>query len=478
MKRASATVATLFVLVLATGACGLTPRGAEPLVPLEPLVPTPPGALPSAPPTPAPIEALVLPEVAVRELPHDMTLTVGKSDRPTTELCVVFRKGGDTMRLRHRWSLEIMASVLARSQGLGGATGRVASGQMRVCRGGHPSEAPSVARALARMVTAPRWDGHPADAARARAESSLTDRVRSTTFRGVVLAEQQLLGTATPDRLSERLADVSFDALHGELAQSGQVAFVAVGAVDVERLAAALTEILEPWQPVDEPAPAVSEPEGVATYDGADVVVWRGGYARANLSVATAAPSAHGVDVDAFFILWHALDGSLTGRLYQALRIGESSAYSVGSIGWLGPERGTFVVSTSVDSEHVVGAVRALVETLDRVRAGLTPEELRVGKLHRREGLRLGLETTGGVARTLTNVVALDRDLQSLQERDRAIAALSSTDLRRVAAAYIGRRSPVIVLADDDTVEELLGADNLNVFDAGSLPGHRSREDD
>lgn len=471
-------LASRVLIGLAAVGCGLTPPGSEPLVPIDPLVATPPGALPATPPRPGAIEPLVLPDLSVRELPHDMSLTVATTDRPTSALCVVFRRGGDTMDVRRRWSLEILSTVLSESQGVGGATGRVTTGHMRVCRSGHVRDAVSVARALARVVTAPRWSGDAVDHVRERAETALANQVRSTAYRGVVLAEQQILGTASPEQSSERLAEVSFERLHAELAQPGQVAFVAVGPVDVDALATALGDVLEPWQPVAPGEPAVVEPPGWATYDGADVVVWRGGYRRAHLSVATAAPPADSDDVDAFFVLWHALGGPLTGRLFQALRIGEANAYDIHGIGWLGPERGTFVVGTSVEPEHVDRAVVALRQAVEGVRGGLGAEEIAVGKLHRREALRLGLETTEGLARTLAGLVASRRPISSLRDRDMALAALTPADLRRVAEAYFGRRSPVIVLADDDVVEALLTTEGLNVFDAGSLPGHRAPEVD
>ncbi|MEZ4447134.1 MAG: insulinase family protein [Polyangiaceae bacterium] len=433
----------------------------EPLPPPDlPLVPTPvePFRLrPPAVPDTAPLE---LPPIHRSQLDNGLTLLV--TERPDSEivtLCYVSRDAGVDVSPMTAGHLRLATELLTQDgplEQLGVEVSHAPDASL-LCLTVLPDEVEAAFDALGRALVAPqilptrvaavraRWlelvDANP-DAQRLAHRWLLGDRsialsgpeVKASLERFDLVAAQRQIAASYHPRASA-------------LAVVGRVAVPEVMRLARARLGAwapgvatqGVARLAEPPPPSPAPVRAIRAPRTQAT-----------------LAMAFAAPSRSSPDRAAFSAVEQILGGMFSSRLNLALREGQGHSY--GAYARYSPFRqdGVLTVVTHVAPTKVPEAVDRLLREVDAMATTLpSPLELQQSQRTAREALRAGLERTPTLAAALCELFVDGEEPEIWLRWDAAIAALSPAAVRDLAARYLTRRSPLMVVAPPEAVAAL-----------------------
>jgi predicted Zn-dependent peptidase len=150
-------------------------------------------------------------------------------------------------------------------------------------------------------------------------------------------------------------------------------------------------------------------------------------------------------------VLDHILGGSMSSRLFQAIREERGLAYNVYSYrsGYQGA--GDFAVYAGTAPARVGAVLDLVVQELDRMAAeGPTEQELGSARSHIRGATALGLEDSGARMSRLGRAQLAHGRVPSLAELDDQIASVTLEDLARVAQQILGRPRSLVVLGPFD----------------------------
>jgi predicted Zn-dependent peptidase len=156
-------------------------------------------------------------------------------------------------------------------------------------------------------------------------------------------------------------------------------------------------------------------------------------------------------------VLDHILGGGMSSRLFQSIREERGLAYSVYSYrsGYEGT--GDFAVYAGTAPAKAPEVLKLITEELDKMASqGASERELRAARSHVRGATALGLEDSGARMSRLGRSQLAHGRVPSLAELDDQIAAVTTDDLSRVAAAVLGGPRSLVVLGpfDDDAFAE------------------------
>lgn len=146
-------------------------------------------------------------------------------------------------------------------------------------------------------------------------------------------------------------------------------------------------------------------------------------------------------------VLDHILGGGMSSRLFQAIREERGLAYNVYSYRSPYQGAGDFAVYAGTAPSRAGEVLDLIVQELDKMAAsGPTEEELVAARSHIRGATALGLEDSGARMSRLGRSQLAHSRVPSLAELDAQIAAVTRSDLARVASQVLGGPRTLVVL--------------------------------
>lgn len=218
------------------------------------------------------------------------------------------------------------------------------------------------------------------------------------------------------------------------------VTFVAAGALDHDRVVAALAEST-PRSGGDPVPPRRVPPAPNALVDARDDVE------QAQVVMGWRAPPASDPDRYALMVLDQILGGGAASRWWQSLREDRGLVYSVYSFHTGFSDTGTFGVGTGTVPEHVDDVVELLRDDADRVRAhGVGERELEVAKGSLGGNLVLSSESSNARMHRLGTQAVSIGEVIEVDESLRRLGAVTAADVHRVAERVLGGPATLAVL--------------------------------
>lgn len=158
-------------------------------------------------------------------------------------------------------------------------------------------------------------------------------------------------------------------------------------------------------------------------------------------------PSLPDPDDYVFDVISMLLGHGRTSRLYRKLVLEKQIAVEVGVFDAPGSRYpNLFVLNANPRAPHTVKEVEeAVIEELERLKREVVSErELKqiLNRIEYDEAVRMG--TNSGLARSLTDLEAVAGSWRYMAEYRRKVAAVTSEDVRRVAAKYFTRENRVV----------------------------------
>jgi predicted Zn-dependent peptidase len=156
------------------------------------------------------------------------------------------------------------------------------------------------------------------------------------------------------------------------------------------------------------------------------------------------------------------LGEGMSSRLFLEIREQRGLAYDVHSYSSKHRDSGYFAVYMGVDPKKAQEAVTAALEELRRIAEEDIPEtELTKAKEFTKGRLRLGLESTNAMASWLAQQLLLTGSIRTVDEVIGIVDALTTADLRRVAAGVMGAPTQMAVIGpfgSDEPFRKAIGA--------------------
>ncbi|MGC8627995.1 MAG: M16 family metallopeptidase [Acidimicrobiales bacterium] len=168
---------------------------------------------------------------------------------------------------------------------------------------------------------------------------------------------------------------------------------------------------------------------------------------QAHIIVGVRALDRNHEDRHALNVLDYVLGGGMSSRLFQSVREERGLAYNVYSYRSGYQEAGDLAVYAGTAPSRAKEVIGLINEELDNMAAnGVTEEELRAARSHIRGATALGLEDSGARMSRLGRAQLAHGRVPSLAELDRQVAAVTTEDLRRVAAQLLSGPRTLVVL--------------------------------
>ncbi len=224
-------------------------------------------------------------------------------------------------------------------------------------------------------------------------------------------------------------------------------AVVMVGSIDAERAKGEVTKRLARWQGARglslAPAKPLVQPAEV-------VVIDRAGAPQSQLRVGHLGVSRAHPDYYALVICNAILGGLFSSRINMNLREDKGYTYGARSAFDFLRGDGAFYVSTGVETSVTAPAIREILAEIARMRTSdVTLEELGLAKSRYALSLPGYFQTVSSIASMMSNIYVYDLPLDYYQELPKHIAAVTVTDVRRVAEAHLKPDSLSIVVVGD-----------------------------
>lgn len=173
---------------------------------------------------------------------------------------------------------------------------------------------------------------------------------------------------------------------------------------------------------------------------------------QAHLIIATPMVRADDPRRYAADLLSNALGGGTSSRLWQKVREERGLAYSVGASTAMYNDTGFFTVSAGTSPEQVEELLDIVIDELRAVaRDGITQDELDLMKEQTRAAILLGLEDSAGRAGSLAQCEIVHGRQISVEESLANIAAVTTDDIRALAAeCFQSEKIAFVALGDLD----------------------------
>ena len=203
------------------------------------------------------------------------------------------------------------------------------------------------------------------------------------------------------------------------------------------------------WAVPAEPPPAPPRAGGAG--DGpADAIVDLPNSGQAGVVVALALPDRTGSERATGSVLNTVLGSGYSSRLNQEIRIKRGLSYGVSSV--LDARREAAFLRVGVQTKNASAAevVQLVQEAIDRIMAEpVASDELAARKATLIGGVSRSVETTAGLAAAIRALVVTNRPPAELKTRIEQLEAVSAEDIRRYAAAHLGRANRRIAVAGE-----------------------------
>jgi predicted Zn-dependent peptidase len=226
---------------------------------------------------------------------------------------------------------------------------------------------------------------------------------------------------------------------------------------DVERRVRAL---FGGWERRAVPAASYGQPpaaKGTTVY-----LVDKPGAAQSSFRIGAVGVPRNTQDYFPLTVMNTALGGSFTSRLNQNLR--ETKAYTYGASSGFAMRRtaGPFTASAEIVAAKTDSALIEFMKELRSIRDTVPKDELEKTKRYLQLQLPGRFETTGGIAGQLSQLVPYDVPLSFYNGYTQGVAAVTQSDVKRVAQQYLDPdKLAIVIVGDRKSIEPALKATRI-----------------
>ncbi|HUP64809.1 MAG TPA: pitrilysin family protein [Thermoanaerobaculia bacterium] len=242
------------------------------------------------------------------------------------------------------------------------------------------------------------------------------------------------------------------ESFYGRHYAPNNASLLITGAVDPDEVISLAREIFGSWVPREQ---AVHEPPaGPPLPDARIYLVDRPSAVQSEIRIGHSGVPRSSEDYFPLLVMNGILGGVFTSRLNLNLRERHGYTYGIRSSFSFRREGGPFVVSTAVRNDVTSASVREILTELAAIREGeLTSEELAVARDYMEGVFPATVETAHDLAARLQEIELYGLPENYFDHYRERIAAVSTTDVRRVAQKYLDPSRIAIVVVG--RVEEI-----------------------
>jgi zinc protease len=224
---------------------------------------------------------------------------------------------------------------------------------------------------------------------------------------------------------------------------------IVVGRFDAQLVQRSAATAFGSWST---PGPAPTGPPAIGetrvTKAGSHVLY--GGCPLTTISLGYPTVSLSHVDYWGIMLLAETLAGTPTSALWLALRHRSGVTYHVQSEVAATQADGQLMVTTFVDPDALAQGLTLLFDQIDRIKQhGPSQAEMARAKQALLERVQLRVQSNAEVAATLSGLLAFGPPDQALSRISAEIAALTSSDMQRLATRYLDKQSQVLLVTGD-----------------------------
>ena len=223
-------------------------------------------------------------------------------------------------------------------------------------------------------------------------------------------------------------------AFHDRHYRPGVMVLAAAGAVDH---AAFVERIWQRFQASGRPAGGTRPSRVAPTAPPRPVAVSRRRTEQAHVALGLPSVNRHHPDRHAVTLLTHVLGGGVSSRLFQEVRERRGLAYSVYAYRASYEDAGAVVLYAGTAPDRARAVLDVLTAELDRLADGVTERELDVAARGLVGSMVLGLEDSAARMSRIGRSLLVHGEVPTVEEVMARFFAVSSDDMRRVAAGLV-----------------------------------------
>jgi zinc protease len=254
--------------------------------------------------------------------------------------------------------------------------------------------------------------------------------------------------SGTPESLP-RIARDDLVAVHRRTFRPDNAVLILAGDIDAETALALARRHFGSWPVPSDPAP--KPPRADEASGGPKVaIVDMTKSGQAGVVVALPLPDRTGSERAIGSVLNSVLGSGYSSRLNQEIRIKRGLSYGASSVIDARREAAFFRVGVQTKNESAAEVVKLVQDEIDRMMSEpVGADELAARKATLIGGFSRSVETTAGLAGAIRSLVVANRPPAELKTRIEQLEAVSADDVRRYAAAHLGRDRRRIAVAGE-----------------------------
>jgi zinc protease len=254
--------------------------------------------------------------------------------------------------------------------------------------------------------------------------------------------------SGTPESLP-RIARDDLVAVHRRTFRPDNAVLILTGDVDAETALALARKHFGSWPVPAEPAPRPPRAEPAASGAKAEIVDMANS-GQAGVVIALALPERSGSERMVGAVMNSVLGSGYSSRLNQEVRIKRGLSYGVASVIDARREAAFFRVAVQTKNDSAAEVVAIVQDEIDRIMTEpVGADELAARKATLIGGFSRSVETTAGLAGAIRSLVVANRRPAELTTLIEQLEAVSADDIRRYAAAHLGRERRRVAVAGE-----------------------------
>jgi zinc protease len=319
--------------------------------------------------------------------------------------------------------------------------------------------APTIALAE-EMLLEPRWDVAEYDRLKKALETNLkgseasAPAIASRNFNKLLYGNAHIFSVPITGTL-QTAAAITLDDLknyYQSFVSPSKAAFHVAGAVDKNRVTAALKGIEARWKAKDVTAPKYGSPVSVAggnVYfidfpDAKQSVIYAG-----RLALTATDPNSNNLE-----FANEILGGGSSGKLFQTLRVEKGFTYGAYSFVGKNKEIAPFAVNTSVRSNATLPSLQTIQSMLNDYGTNFSEKEVEITKNKIMKSNTLAFESLGAKLGSLREISKYGKSKKYIEEDQKELMKMTLSDFKNVIGQYM-KESDMIYLVVGDKATQL-----------------------
>ena len=247
-------------------------------------------------------------------------------------------------------------------------------------------------------------------------------------------------------------------------------ALIIVGDVRPEEVAQKIERLFGSWQrgtvpPVKFTAPAAATQSSIYLID-------KPGAAQSSFRLGAVGANRATEDFFAIQVMNTILGGAFTSRLNNNLRETKGYTYGARSGFELRQSAGPFTASAEIVTEKSDSALIEFMKELRNIREPVPSDELNKAKNYLQLGLPSSFETTSDIASRLVPIALYGLPIDYFQTYSQRLAAVTQSDVQRVAQKYVRPENfHIVIVGDLKTIEKGIRALNIGRVQLRDMTG-------